>query len=627
MRLNDPSATAVRDAFAALPRQGCLEAVCGWERRLEVLAALEECGAFAIRIEPREGFSSVRVVALKGNAGPCYDTGRSAVYRGGAAAVLDDDRHLIVGTLRVCEKTGGLYTLWPYREVLSVTGADPELLARLDSEPVPFDCNTFDADSQRLAEMLENTRRSTLNAPCSTVVYPGPFRALVLKDGAVVRRGVASLVPEAQAGQNGLLRLPLGRAQDATPCETYAKACRERGTAFILEPLGRGLTCVTEGAETVSSLDGAALAALRAAPRDFKQRLLQLIDAREPYLVLTGSDPDVPGGCCPSTQVGVANRLVKAGALQSSAPPAPPESCTVTFYAFPGEIVGEDNGSPDFHLCERVREQAATALRDDRWDGVKRAARMGLLVLLGVSLGLSAWRTLALPTARSARLCAACEAASEISHRLAGNGPVNTAGAAALGALAAVQPCALALLAGAVALASKPGAGMWTSIGRSGLLATGAGLSNAALAMAVAWGFSRAFGGMANGVQVFAGPLMVLAGLPLTGLFRVPARKASGIDNIRGSAELFLLGAALGVLWCPVGAGLFVGVLLPAALPQGTAVRNTALYEVGYTASLFVVSAFLTAVGRLALVRAVGRVVSVVAGWYLIVSGVALAMG
>lgn len=83
----------------------------------------------------------------------------------------------------------------------------------------------------------------------------------------------------------------------------------------------------------VSELTGVALASLRAAPRDFKQRLLQLIGAREPYLVLTGSDPAVAGGCCPSTQVGVANRLVKAGALQAYAPPAPPDACTVTFYA------------------------------------------------------------------------------------------------------------------------------------------------------------------------------------------------------------------------------------------------------------------------------------------------------
>ena len=338
VRLRDPSADDVHDAFARLPRRGSLEAECPWERRLELLAALEELGAFAIRFEPLDGFASVRIVALKGKAGPCYDTGRSAVYRGEAAAVLDDDRHLIVGTIRVCDKTGGIYALWPYRGALAVTDADPALLARLDSEPVPFDCNTFDTDSRRLAEMLGNAQRPTLNAQLSTAVYPGPFRALVLKDGRVVRRGVAALVPESQAGHNGLLRLPRGRAQEARPCETYAAACRERGAAFILEPLGGGSMRVAADMGEIKGLTGAALAALRAAPHDFKRRLLQLIDAREPYLVLTGSDPAVAGGCCPSTQVGVANRLVKAGALQAYAPPAPPDACTATFYAFPGEI-------------------------------------------------------------------------------------------------------------------------------------------------------------------------------------------------------------------------------------------------------------------------------------------------
>jgi hypothetical protein len=400
VRLSEPTADAVRDAFAALPRRGCLECVCRWERRLEALAALEECGAFAITMEPVDGFVSVRTVALKGKSGPCYDTGRSAAYRGEAAAVLDDDRHLIVGTIRVCEKTGGLYMLWPYRKILAVTEAGPALLALLDSEPVPFDCNTFDADCRKLAELLENAQRSTFNAQRSrtdldkgaAVVYPGPFRALVLKDGSVVRRGVAVLVPESSARQSGLLRLPLALAQEARSCETYAEACRERGSAFILEPIGSVAARVTEGVGAENDLAGAALAALRAAPHDVKQRLLQLIDAREPYLVLTGSDPELPGGCCPSTQVGAANRLVAAGALQSYAPPAPPDSCAASFYAFPGEISGTHQGSPDFHLCEPVRAQAEAALRDERWDGVKRVARLGVRIVLGVSLGLSGWQ-------------------------------------------------------------------------------------------------------------------------------------------------------------------------------------------------------------------------------------------
>ena len=281
VRLSEPAAAGVRDAFAALPRRGCLECICRWERRLEILAALEESGAFAIRLEPADGFAAVRVVALKGKSGPCYDTGRRATYGGDAAAVLDDDRHLIVGTIRVCEKTGGLYALWPYRDVLNVTEADPKLLARLEIDPVPFDCNTFDADSQRLLAQIEHrSPTADLRVP---VVYPGPFRALVLADGSVVRRGVAVRVAGSLVGQNGLLRLPPEREQEARPCESYAAAYRERGAAFILESLGGGAPDVVENARTAANLTGEALAALRAAPRDFKRRLLQLIDDREPY--------------------------------------------------------------------------------------------------------------------------------------------------------------------------------------------------------------------------------------------------------------------------------------------------------------------------------------------------------
>ena len=643
VRLSDPSEADARDAFARLPRQGCLEAVCAWERRLELLAALEEVGAFAICLEPLAGFASVRIVALKGKSGPCYDTGRRAAYRGEAAAVLDDDRHLIVGTIRVCEKTGGIYTLWPYRGVLSVTEADPALLARLDCEPVPFDCNTFDADCQRLSEMLENAQRPTLNAQLTTAIYPGPFRALVLKDGAVVRRGVAALVTEEEVQENGLLRLPLAQAREAKPCETYAAACRERGSAFILEPLGSGATRVVADNRVASELTGVALAALRAAPRAFKRRLLQLIDSREPYLVLTGSDPAEAGGCCPSTQVGVANRLVKAGALQAYAPPAPPDACSVTFYAFRGEIggrrpevgerrselEGERPREPRFRICEEVRQQAAAALRDDRRDGAKRAARFGLLILLGVSLGLSAWRTLSLVQGDPhPRLCAACEAASGTVRWMAGHGPMNAAGAVILGALAAVQPCALALLAGALAVAWRPGVGRWASVARGCALAAGAGLANAGLAAAAAWGVAHVTGvaeGVSAGVRAFRGPLLILAGALLTGLFAVVVPRVSAVRQDSGLVGFFLVGATLGAAWCPVGAGLFAGALLPTSLLRGTPVRDALLYGVGYALPMTVLCVALAAGCRIEGVRKAGGILSAAVGWSLVIAGAVIA--
>ena len=629
VRLNASSASAVRDAFSALPRRGCLECVCRWEQRLDTLAALEDSGAFAIHFEPLENFSAVRIIALKGKSGPCYDTGRRAMYLGGAAAVLDDDRHLIVGAIRVCEKTGNIYTLWPYRDRLSVTEADPKLLARLECDPVPFDCSTFDADSQRLQETVGSQTPNAQRAMGDVAaIYPGPFRALVLKDGSVVRRGVATLLSEHEAQQNGLLRLPLDRTHEARPCECYAQARGARGAAFILETLMPDVG-LAEPALTFDGvheqLDDAALAALRAAPRDFKQRLLQLIEAREPYWVLTGSDPAVAGGCCPSTQVGVANRLVRAGALQSYAPPAPPDACTATFYAFPGEV--STAREPSFRICEDVRHQAAAALRDNRGSRAKHAVRVGLLILLGVSLGLSAWRTLGLvQTNRETRLCAVCATAERLAHRLANQGTLShSASAVALGAVAAVQPCALAFFAGAVAVAWKPGVGVWTRVRRNGSVAAGAGLSNAALAATAAWGLSRVLGDMSDGIQAFRGPLMVLAGLPLTGLFQRSAKPAARNPKDSDLLGLFLLGATLGVLWCPVNMGLFAGVLLPAALQHGTPLRDAVLYGAGYATPLFIIAALTVAGGHLSRLRSAGCFLGATAGWGLIFSGLALA--
>jgi hypothetical protein len=235
VRLSEPAKAEVREAFTALPAQGCVEAVCRWERRMDVLSALEESGAIAIRFEPTAVFDKVLVSGLKVLQGRCYDTGRRAVHLGGAAATLDDDRHLIVGNIRVCEKTAGRYMLWPYRGALSVMEASPDLLARLASDPVPFDCDTFDADSERLVSAVSGIRAG--DGSYVAAVYPGPFRALVLSDGSVVRRGVASLVEACQIAQNGLLRLPSLLAHEAGPCENYASAFRERGADFILKPL------------------------------------------------------------------------------------------------------------------------------------------------------------------------------------------------------------------------------------------------------------------------------------------------------------------------------------------------------------------------------------------------------
>ena len=159
----------VRDAFARLPKRGCIEVRCRWERRLEMQRMLADMGAFAICLRPLADFQEVLITALKGKVGACFETGRSATYAGAALAVMDDDHHLIVGTIRVCEKTGGLYTLPPYQGLLTVTEGDAGLLERLETDPVPFDCNTFEAGCRtpRHPGVRPWNVQGTDDSPCS----------------------------------------------------------------------------------------------------------------------------------------------------------------------------------------------------------------------------------------------------------------------------------------------------------------------------------------------------------------------------------------------------------------------------------------------------------------------------
>lgn len=72
--------------------------------------------------------------------------------------------------------------------------------------------------------------------------------------------------------------------------------------------------------------------------------------------MLTGSDPSDIQGCCPSSDVAAANRLVEAGILQSWQPPSPPDACPRTIYAFNREILAHENDKPSFQENNDLRQ-------------------------------------------------------------------------------------------------------------------------------------------------------------------------------------------------------------------------------------------------------------------------------
>ncbi len=394
--LVDPDAEIVRDAFARLPKRGTIEVLCRWESRAETLRTLEHMGAFAIYIRPQEGFGQVRITALKGKSGACHETGRSATYTGAALAAMDDDQHLIVGTIRVCEKTGGLYTLPPYHGLLTVTSGDEDMIRRLETDPLPFDCGTFESDADSLAR--RDLVSTSLSEPFMAVFYPGPFKLLVLRDGTVLRRGRCTRI-SARLGKDlekrdGVLLLPPPRMGEAEQPMHYPTAYRELGVGCLPDGIvvAAEVPCPTATDDFDSTLTEQAKNELKTSPREIRRRLSRLIESEELYFILAGSDPSDTMGCCPSIQVGAANRLVEAGVLACYRTPAPRDACTTTIYAFAGEIrICE--GQPEFHFSHSVRRQVSAVFAlIERGQRRQTALKTGLLMLVGVSLVLAGRR-------------------------------------------------------------------------------------------------------------------------------------------------------------------------------------------------------------------------------------------
>ena len=96
LSLSSPSADDVAKAYRSLSSRGSITVACGSAELRAQLAALERAGFHGMRLE------GATIRAWKGKEGPCHDTGRSARYRGSAAAAMDDDHHLIYGRIRVC---------------------------------------------------------------------------------------------------------------------------------------------------------------------------------------------------------------------------------------------------------------------------------------------------------------------------------------------------------------------------------------------------------------------------------------------------------------------------------------------------------------------------------------------
>ena len=382
--LNCPTKAEIAAAHRTLPAVGNIEISCGLRNLQTTLQVFENDGFFGMHIVSKQSLErGVVLRAYKGKNGPCYDSGKVASYSGGALAALDDDRHVLLTENRICEKTARIYSLPVYQKTVQITGGNPELLARLQTNPLRFDCDTFEDDAQKLAAQLADPPAHVVEQV--PLLYPGPFKMLILPDGAMLQRGVPTLISRSAAQKlielDDCILLQGEIARLASVPESFQHIYKEEGAFSLLK-----------SARQKFALDALAVADLSAvdeAPIELRQRLQKMIDSKSEYFIMTGSDARDLDGCCPSDGVKAANRLVEAGVLQVARSASVAGACPVNIYAFAGEIRQQDE-QPVFKINERFRTRVYSQLqqnanrRPPKWQS---ALRWSLLLFVAFYLG------------------------------------------------------------------------------------------------------------------------------------------------------------------------------------------------------------------------------------------------
>ncbi len=391
VHLNNPGEEDINNAYLRLPARGRISITCPIGSVGATMTCMEKVGFFGLKlIVPNRLQPTAQVWAFKGKEGACHDTGRTVSYRGVASVVLDDDGHLIEGSTPVCEKTARLYALPVYRDFLVISQPDKRLYDRLFVDPKPFDCDNFESSAASLAKRLKGPTGSSREPV--PVMYPGPFRIIILKDGSMLRRGEITLLHSEQARLLKASKEALildGEeiaSRDLTPARSFLTSYQTRGSLCLKDAWWvDGTTTLKE------AVDYQALGKIN---ETTQRRIGELIARRQSYFILTGSDPRDEYGCCPSDEVGSANRLVEAGILHFLAWPAPPGTCPTTIYAFAGEIEQKD-GRPTFSFNDELRKQVQSHLESSKKGKIillKNVLRVALLLFVGVALAYPFWQ-------------------------------------------------------------------------------------------------------------------------------------------------------------------------------------------------------------------------------------------
>ena len=126
--LKNPSFVELDDAYRGMPKLGELHFGINADNIYDFISNLESIGYVGMKITRNvTEFHAFKIRAFKGKHGPCYNTGKTALYSGGAMAVLDDDNHLLFRNeiQPVCEKTAKIFQLTVYQGLVQGNTISP----------------------------------------------------------------------------------------------------------------------------------------------------------------------------------------------------------------------------------------------------------------------------------------------------------------------------------------------------------------------------------------------------------------------------------------------------------------------------------------------------------------------
>ncbi|MGC9159159.1 MAG: aromatic aminobenezylarsenical efflux permease ArsG family transporter [Terracidiphilus sp.] len=187
-----------------------------------------------------------------------------------------------------------------------------------------------------------------------------------------------------------------------------------------------------------------------------------------------------------------------------------------------------------------------------------------------------------------------------------------------LGILTSISPCPLATNIAAVSYVAR-------SVSRPGFMLMNGLLYSAGRAIAYVVIASLLVSSLLSIPQLsmflqryvnqLLGPILILAGMFLVGLLRLPQMGISASLGIserlaQNSGGAFLLGMWFALSFCPISAALFFGSLIPLAASSRSSILLPALYGIGTALPVFAF-AVLTASGAGFLSRVFDRLTSV----------------